>query len=229
MEDKNNHLLTVLLVKTTVFSFFCPLLILICLLYVVYLALFRQQAYETPFTILFLLFTIVILGVLWGLDRVLVNSVRPGVLSAVELVLISSLGLWFSYSKREFIIDASATSGQTFIVAYTIDDTLAEKPDPVFPFSQKITISDRNYVIVRDVYRLSEKNSFSPLLKPPASWGGSWRKPGIGIDVQDSRFIDFDIYLDTDRQSPLSLDEEERITKAKVEKAINDFLDQVKK
>jgi hypothetical protein len=228
MNRKNNHLILILLEKSTVLYILCPFLIVICLFNIFYLALFRQQEYETPFGILFFLVTIVVLAVLWLVDRSLVNFVRPVILSAVELVLIGSLWLWFSYSNREFIIDASACSERTFIIAYTIDEALAEIPDTVFPFSKKITISDRNYVIVSDAYRVSETNSFSPSLKLPANWKNRTLVTGMEGTTADSRFTSFTVYLRNDYDL-LSLPEREKTVEIDRERAVKEFLTRIKK
>ncbi len=227
MNNKTNNLTTILLSKTTVFYILCPLLIVICLLYGFYLILFRQ-GYETPFGVIFLLITIVVLAVLWGLDRLLVNSLHPLALSAVELLMMSGLWLWFSYSNREFIIDATASSGQTFIIAYTIDDTIAEKPDHVFPFGKKMTITDRNYVILSEVYRPSEKNSFSPYLKPSIRWKNGTIQTGMLVKERDSRFTHLVIYLANDYQL-LSLAEQKRVVETEKERVVKEFFARVNK
>jgi len=229
MSNQSNNLITILLRKATVFSILCPLLIIVLIPYSLYSFWrgFSENDWMSAYVFLIGFATATVLSILWVLDRLLVNFVRPVVLSAIELILISILFLWVGYSNRKLIIDASASSAQSFIVAYTIDDTLSEKTDYVFPFAEKITISDRNYVILSDTYR-ANKFSFPVVFQPPAIWTG-YQTPGMIFDVPDNRFTDLDIYLASDEQVlSLSLDEERKITKAKGETAIKEFLARVK-
>jgi hypothetical protein len=230
MNHKNNNLMSVWLRESTVFSILCPLLIvlLVPLSIQAFWRGFSQKDWMEGYLFIVASFTIIVLGILWGLDRLLVNFVRPVVLSAVELLLIGSLGLWVSYSNRKLIIDASACSAQSVIIAYTMDDTLAEKPDHIFPFVEKITISDRNYAILSDKYR-ANSSGLPQVFQHPTSWGYGWQTPGVAVDVQDSRFTDFDIYLPPDRNLYLSFDEKTRMTKARVAEVVKEFLTQVKK
>ena len=130
---------------------------------------------------------VVILGGLWGLDRWLSGLVPLVLLSIVEVVFLSGVALWYGYLSRQFTIDASANPSPVILIAYTTDKTLAEEPQAVFPFHQQITVSDRNYVILHDSYR-PKKNSFSPLLKPPAGWDHGFRQSGT--NVKNDRFTE---------------------------------------
>ncbi len=230
MRNQSNNLITILLGKTTVFSILCPLLIIVLVPYSLY-SLWRgflENDWMRGYVFVIGFATTAVLSILWLLDRLLVDSLRPMVLSATELILISILFLWVGYSDRKLTIDATASSGQSFIIAYTSDDTLAEKADYVFPFGEKISISDRNYVILSDTYR-ANRFSFPIVFQPPAIWTG-FQTPGMTFDVPDKRFTDLDIYLAPDKQlSSFSLDEERKITKAKGEQAIKEFIDRVKK
>ncbi len=212
IRNNTDDQMTILFQKVTVFSVLCPLLIAVGLPYSLYL-LTRDSV--SAIGGVYVLTVVVAAAVLWGLDRVLAGFVPVVPLSVAEGLLLGSLMLWYSYETREFIIDASANSSRMFIIAYTTDDTLAEEPSVAFPFGKKMTISDRNYVILRDEYRPAE-NSFSPLLKSPTSWGNEMRS--MGIELQDRRFTA--LYMFSGGNSEMS--------EAERETAVKEFLARVK-
>jgi len=199
--------------RVTIFSVLCPLLIAVGLPYALYL-LTRDSV--SAIGGIYVLIGVVILGGLWGLDRWLSGSVPLVFLSITEVVFLASVALWYGYSSREFTIDASANSSPVILMAYTTDKTLAEEPQSIFPFHKQITVSDRNYVILHDVYRPKE-NSFSPLLKPPATWDNGFRQSRT--EVKNSQFTE--IYFFSNPNSNLSESEKENLVK--------EFLVRVKK
>ncbi len=213
IRNNTDDQMTILFQKVTVFSVLCPLLIAVGLPYSLYL-LTRDSV--SAIGGVYLLIAVAIAAVLWGLDRWLASFVPLVPLSVAEVLLLGSLMLWYSYDSREFIIDASANSSRIFIIAYTTDDKLAEEPSVAFPFGKKMTISDRNYVILRDAYRPAE-NRVSPLLKSPASWGNEMRQQGF--EVQDRRFTA--LYIFSGGNSEMS--------EAERESAVKEFLARVKK
>ncbi|WP_339396862.1 hypothetical protein [Synechococcus sp. C9] len=192
--------------RVTIFSVLCPLLMAIGLPYALYL-LSRDSV--SAIGGIYLLIGIAILGGLWGLDRWLSMTVPLVLLSTVEVVFLAGVALWYGYSSREFTIDASTNPSPVILIAYTRDRTLAEEPQSIFPFHKQITVSERNYVILHDVYRPKE-NSFSPLLKPPARWGNGFQSSGT--QVKNDRFTEIRIYSNPNNQ--LSESEKENLVKA---------------
>ncbi len=211
--NKTDDQMTALFQKATVFSVLCPLLIAVGLPYSLYL-LTRDSV--SAIGGVYVLIAVAVAAALWGLDRWLAGLVSLVLLSVAEVLLLGSLTLWYSYDSREFIIDASANSSRIFIIAYTLDDTLAEEPSVAFPFGKNMTISDRNYVILRDAYRPAE-NRVSPSLKPPVGWGNETRSMGIGL--QDSRFTALYIFSGGNAE----------VSEAERENAVKEFFARVKK
>ncbi|WAS05688.1 hypothetical protein LQF76_02000 [Gloeomargaritales cyanobacterium VI4D9] len=199
--------------KATIFSVLCPLIIAVALPYALYL-LTRDSV--SAIGGVYVLIAIVVLGGLWGLDRLLSMAVPLVFLSIAEVVLLAGVALWYGYSSKEFTIDASTNPSPVILIAYTTDKTLAEEPQSVFPFHKKITLSDRNYAILHDMYRPRE-NSFSPILKSPANWGNGFRSSGI--QLKNGQFTE--IYIFSGVNSRLSESEKESLVK--------EFLGRIKK